>query len=237
MTDLSDLTDDLHALGRAAQPDLAADLFATRVVAALPAPAVPARPRVRRRVALAALTVLVALVATPPVRATVADWFGFGAVRVEPGREGPSGEPAVPEVEGGQSVEAAAGRVDFPVYVPAALGAPDGVEVSGDRRRVSMSWGSGDGTVRVDQLAATLDYAMVKQAPRLRFVTVAGRDVLWFPVAHRVAMLDPAGDPAGGFRVADHTLVVPLATSTLRVEGPLTLDQATELARSLRAVG
>lgn len=229
------LSDDLRALGRAAGPEVDADLFAGRVAGALPAPS-PRRPRVGRRVGLAALAVVVALVATPPVRATVAEWFGFGAVRVEPG-EAPRGEPAVPPVEGGSALSGAAGRTEFGLVAPRALGEPDGVEVGSDGRRASLSWGSGEATVRLDQYAGTPDYAVVKAAPRMRFVTVDGRDALWFPTAHRFALLDEAGDRAAGFRVADRTLVVPLADSTVRIEGRLTLAEAIDLARSLRPVG
>ena len=229
------LTDDLRTLGRAAQPDVDPDLFAARVVGALPRVAA-SRPRTGRRVALAVLAVLVALVATPPVRAAVAEWFGFGAVRVEPSGTPPPGEPEVPPVDGGLSLANGAALADFEVVAPAALGDPDGVEVAEDSNRVSMSWGSGDETVRVDQLAGTPDYAMVKTAPRLRFATVDGRDVLWFPTAHRVALVGEDGDPAAAFRVADRTMLVPLADSTLRLEGPLTYAEAADLARSLRPV-
>ena len=42
----------------------------------------------RRRIALVVAAVLLALLATPPVRAAVADWFGFGGVLVERGSPG-----------------------------------------------------------------------------------------------------------------------------------------------------
>jgi hypothetical protein len=236
MADLGALTDDLRTLGHASEPVVDADLLAARVVGALPAAPGTARPRVRRRVALAALAVLVALVATPPVRAAVAEWLGFGAVRVEPG-DAPTGRPDVPELGRGPSVAEAAQQAGFPLYVPTALGEPDGVEVADDGRRVSMSWGSGADTVRLDQLAGTLDFTVVKQAPRLQFATVDGSDVLWLPTAHRVALLDTDGEPAGSFRVADRTMLVPRGESTLRLEGPLTFAEAADLARSLQAVG
>jgi hypothetical protein len=231
------LTDDLRALGRAAQPDVDVDGLAARVVdaLALPGPA-PARPRVGRRVALVALAVLVAVVATPPVRATVAEWFGFGAVRVEPGGSPAPEPPDVPPVESSTSLEDAAARVDFPLVAPAVLGQPDGVETSDDGGRVSLSWSRGGRTVRLDQLAGTPDYAMVKTAPRLRFASVDGRDVLWFPTAHTVALLDADGAPTGEFRVADRTMLVPLPDSTVRLEGRLTFTEAADLARSLQPV-
>jgi hypothetical protein len=230
------LTDELRALGRAAQPDVDPGLLAARVVDALESPA-PSRPRTVRRVALAGLAVLVALLATPPVRATVAEWFGFGAVRVEPDGSPPPVAPDVPPVDGDLSLTDAAAGVDFDVVAPTALSAPDGVEVADDRGRVSMSWARGDGTVRLDQLAGTPDYAVVKTAPRLQFATVGGRDVLWFPTSHRVALLDADGDPAGAFRVADRTMLVPLPDSTVRIEGSLSFAEAADLAGSLAPVG
>ena len=84
---------------------------------------------------------LLALLATPPVRAAVADWFGFGGVRVEsvtPSHQRPVSrrQPRPPDV----SLAKAAAMVGFAVSVPEELGEPDGVEVSPDRRMVSMSW-------------------------------------------------------------------------------------------------
>jgi hypothetical protein len=134
MPELS-LADELRALGRAARPDVDPDGLAARVVGALPA-RVEARRRVGRRVALAALAVLVALVAAPPVRATVAEWFGFGAVRVEPGGPPTRQSPAVPPVTGPMSLADAAALADFQLVAPAALGEPDGTVSSDDGSRV-----------------------------------------------------------------------------------------------------
>lgn len=233
---MPDLTDELRTLGRTSAPAPDVDAFAARVTAALPHPAPqPVRAPVRRRVALALLALVVALVATPPVRATVAEWLGFGAVRVERGDE-PSGSPEVPAVSGGPSVAEAAAQATFPLLVPGALGEPDGVEVAAGGGRVSMTWGRGEQTVRLDQLTGGPDFAVVKQAPRLRFATVAGRDVLWLPTAHRVAMLDADGDPAGGFRAADRTMLVLADRSTLRLEGADSFAEAADLVRTLRPV-
>ena len=83
-----DLARDLAALGRAVDVPAPGAGLATAVLERLnDAPAArvsPAWPR-RRLVALAVGAVLLALLATPPVRAAVADWFGFGGVRVERG--------------------------------------------------------------------------------------------------------------------------------------------------------
>ncbi len=109
MSDLDRLTDDLARLGRALPtPPPSADL-ATAVmerVASLPTPASARVPWLRRladrgtrwqrRAAVAVVALLVALLATPPVRAAVADWFGFAGVIVERGPvgDGDAGPPA-----------------------------------------------------------------------------------------------------------------------------------------------
>ena len=91
----------------------------------------------------------------------------------EPGGE-PSGRAEVPSLTGGPSVTEAAVRATFPLLVPDALGEPDGVEVAAGGNRVSMTWGQGTDTVRLDQVAGSPDFAVIKQAPRLRFATVDG---------------------------------------------------------------
>ena len=233
---MPELTYELRALGRTSAPATDVDAFAARVLAALPAAGVrPVRAPVRRRVALALLALVVVLVATPPVRATVAEWLGFGVVRVERGDE-PSGRAEVPALTGGPPVAEAAAQATFPLLVPEVLGEPDGVEVAVGGDRVSMTWGRGEDTVRLDQLAGSPDFAVVKQAPRLRFATVGGREVLWLPSAHRLAMLDQSGEPSGEFRTADRTMLVLADGSTLRLEGADSFDEAAEWAGSLRPV-
>lgn len=237
---MADLSDDLRALGRSAVTASDTDTFTARVMAAVPTPGVT-RPSLRRRLAIAAVVVLLALVGTPPVRAAIADWFGFGGVKVEQDQSPPGDDddaaPPVVGGDGGPSVTEAATRVGFPLLLPEALGAPDGVEVSADRRVVSMSWELADRTLRVDQFDGTVDFTLVKQAPRLRFVSVDGQDALWFPLPHRLTLLGADGAPASRPRVAGHTLVLPGATTTFRLEGAgLRLARAVEIARSVEPV-
>src|SRR5262245_14812668 len=109
-----DLIRDLVALGRSVETPAPSERLVTTVlerVAALPAPtgaegwlrragrtvAERLEPP-RRRIALVVVAVLLALVATPPVRAAVADWFGFGAVRIERGSTPSESAPPPPEV-------------------------------------------------------------------------------------------------------------------------------------------
>jgi hypothetical protein len=204
-------------------------------VAALPTPAPPPPVWLRpRRVAAVVAAVLLALLATPPVRAAVADWFGFGAVRVETGRPGPTSAPPPPLVTQDRSLTEAAAAVDFPVWVPAELGVPDGVEVSPDRRRVSMSWSTAaDGVVRLDQFGAEVDYSVIKRTLDVDYTAVSGSDALWLERPHRLVLLEPDGSRRReSARLAGHTLVWLDDDSTLRLEGDLSLERAVEIAES-----
>ncbi len=187
----------------------------------------------RRRIALVVAAVLLALLATPPVRAAVADWFGFGGVLVEKGAPSSEAQPP-PEVVTGGSVTEAAATVDFTVSVPEALGAPDGVEVSPDRRMVSMSWSSGeDGVVRLDQFDGRFDFSVLKTAPGVHYAAVDGTDALWFEEPHEVVLLDPDGSRrTESARLAGHTLIWLDGVTTLRLEGDLSLERAVEIAES-----
>src|SRR5689334_3595577 len=100
MADLDLLVADLRTLGAAAPVPEPGPALADAVVARVrqvPVRRAPARRAGtswwagRRRVLVAAVAaVLVGLAAAPPVRAAVADWFGFGAVKVERGDRPPS---------------------------------------------------------------------------------------------------------------------------------------------------
>lgn len=226
---------ELRTLGRSNDvPGVDEDRMVARVEAALRA--APEPRGTGRRLALAALAVLVALVATPPVRAAVADWFGFSGVRVETGDpRGAASEP--PALRGGPEVAQAAAAVPFPLLVPTALGRPEGVQVAPDRRTVSMTWREQGRVVRLDQFDGTLDFAMAKTSPRVRYAAVAGADALWFREPHEVVLLDrDGGRRTETARLAGHTLIWPQGTTTLRLEGRLSLDRAVRLAESVRAV-
>ena len=141
----------------------------------------------------------------PPVRAAVGDLFGFGGVlvREEPG-PAPSTAPPPPGATSDLSLAEAADLVPFRPAVPTALGDPDGVEVSADRRVLSLTWATDDGPVRLDQIGARLDYTFAKSATGVRFVDVAGDFALWFrgrtrsSCSSRTAPRDarPPGSPA-----------------------------------------
>ncbi len=236
-----DLTRDLAALGRVVDVPAPGASLAVSVLERLPeappakAPATGAR---RRRIAIvvAVAAGLLALLATPPVRAAVSDWFGFGGVRVERGdTRAPTADPTPPAVSPGGSLEEAVAMARFTVSAPEALGAPDGVEVSDDRSAVSMSWNTDDeGVLRLDQYDARLDFSVLKVARDVRYAAVNDTDALWFEEPHEVALLEPDGTQVThSARLAGHTLIWMTGGVTLRLEGDVELRRAVEIAESV----
>ncbi len=232
------LVRELRLLGRstASAASTDAERMAAAVVASLPEPAEPwLTPR---RLALVVAALLVALVAMPPVRAAVADWLGFGGVRVELGVAEDGNAQPPPAVEGRSDVAEAASRVDFQVLLPEELGRPVGVEVSADGRVVSMTWTVDGSVVRLDQFDGTLDFAMAKQSPGVQYAAVGEVDALWFLEPHEVVVLDADGTRREeSARLAGHTLIWPHGSTTLRLEGDLELSEAVTVAGSARPVG
>jgi hypothetical protein len=237
------LVADLMALGRSVPTRPVDDAFVRRVATAVatgavgPVPRRTAAPSRRVQAAVAALVaVVVGALAVPPVRAAVADLFGFGGVlvREEPG-PAPSTAPPPPGVTSDLTLAEAADLVPFRPAVPAALGDPDGVEVSADRRVLSLTWETDDGPVRLDQIGARLDYAFAKSATGVEFVTVAGDFALWFPEPHEVVVLEPDGTARRETaRLAGHTLIWERGTVTMRLEGDLGKARAVAVAETVR---
>ncbi|MEV5530212.1 hypothetical protein [Streptomyces prunicolor] len=213
--------------------------------------------RMRRRALMAALCgLLTVLVLTPPVRAAVFDWFGFGGVEV---RYDPSAVPSAgAEVPGcGRSVTLAQARerAGFEPLVPDALGVPDAVTVTGEpqgRFLVSLCWREGGHTVRVDEYPARLDPGFVKtvrQPPEWLSLggTVSPDGVqdpaLWFARPHLLSfwLVDADGDRyTREERTAGPTLLwthevggVPGGDLTFRLEGVGSKGRAVEIAKSL----
>ena len=250
-----DVVRDLSALGRAIEPPLSANLRTAVMdrVAALPSPsrAGKGRSRVpprfgriadvvagvgsRRRIALVVAAVLVVLLATPPVRATVVDWFTFGGVMVEHGSPGQNSVPPPPEVPHDRALSEAATEAGFVVSAPVVLGAPDGVQLAADRQAVSMSWSTeADGVLRLDQFDRRLDFSLAKTAPHVFYASVGGSDALWFEEPHEVVLLEPDGTRrTESARLAGHTLIWLDGSTTLRLEGEVSLGRAVEIAESV----
>ncbi len=246
MSPYDDLVRDLEALGGSVQPPATPALRSSVLerVAELPTPTTRRTQRWwlvlaqvlrtgRRWIGALVLALLVGLAATPPVRATIADWFGFAGVKVEQGPDLGDDAPAPPEVEGDTSLQEAADAVGFAPLVPAELGAPEAVEVSADRRMVSLGWTTDAGPVRLDQFDGRLDFTIAKTSPGVVYAAVDGRDALWFDRPHEVVVLDERGNRREeSARLAGHTLIWPVGDLTMRLEGDLTLERAVEIAES-----
>ncbi|MFD7323771.1 hypothetical protein ACFV9D_22160 [Streptomyces sp. NPDC059875] len=264
MTD-DGLSDELRDLGRHLRvPDVDGETMAERVLAQLlaePAPApVPRRRwarasfvgvwfawlRGRWRALLAVLSgVLVVLVLTPPVRATVADWFGFGGVEVrfDP-RAHPDPGSVVPGCPDPVPLEEAGRRAGFVPLIPSALRPPDAVSVTGAAERgravISLCWyGDGDRTVRLDEFPARLDVGFGKQVQtHPEWVDLPdGEQGYWFAEPHllRFPMTDASGQEwTHSIRTAGPTLLWTrnAGALTLRLEGEPTLKEARRIAES-----
>lgn len=196
--------------------------------------------RARRRAFAAALAaLLIGLALTPPVRAAVAEWFGFGGVVVrEAPAPGPSTAPPPPGATSKLTLQQARDLIAFDPVVPSKLGPPDGVEVSRDRRVLSLSWtGGDDGPVRLDQFDGSLSPVMGKLAYGATTFTLAGTTYLWIERPHEVVVVDRDGrERTETARLAGSTLIWERGNTTLRLEADVSREGAVAIARSVRAV-
>ncbi|MGW5635191.1 hypothetical protein [Streptomyces sp. NPDC003832] len=278
--DGSGLPRELRALGRSLDrsgPDVA-ETMAERVLQQILAEGLPAPgaepsaagerlrrarawARARRRALTAALCggLLTVLVLTPPVRAVVLDWFGFGGVEV---RHDPSARPSasaeVPRCEraGSMSPGQAARRAGFEPVVPAALGAPDAVTVDAEpkgRFLVSLCWEEDGRVIRLDEFRARLDIGFtktVREQPEWIPLGSGGagggapdRQALWFARPHLLGfwLVDAEGSRfTREERTAGPTLLWTHGgggaeddSLTLRLEGVGSRARAVEIAESL----
>ena len=110
---------------------------------------------------VAVLALLVALLATPPVRAAVSDWFGFAGVIVARDPAAGRGRRTAPARGRGRD-DGRRGRRPGRFHsrcCPTSSATPSAVDVSADRVIVSMTWSTDDGPVRLDQFDGRLDCA------------------------------------------------------------------------------
>lgn len=245
MRESDDLIDELRDLGHSLTVPAPADQRgAVRARLVRPAPR-RSRLRVLLAAAVAALIASVALVA--PARAAVVEVIGdlLRVAGIEVRREPPTGSlPAdpspLPSARTADLVEAerAAG---FPVLVPQLLGPPEGVQLAdvdaaGRPRVVTLLYRGG--TVRFDQFAGNLDPLFRKTAPNARWVQLAGvpDGAIWLPEPHPLAYQGRDGRPhRESARLAGPTLIWDTTEAvTYRLEGLTTLEQAREVAQSVR---
>ncbi|MFE5713493.1 hypothetical protein ACFQ7J_22090 [Streptomyces sp. NPDC056501] len=248
------LPEELRELGRRLRvPDVDGESMAERVLAQLlaehvatPVPeplpvwrrwwaSVRGWARDRWRALAAGLTgVLIVLVLTPPVRAAVADWFGFGGVTVRydddpSGRGAPPGG-AVPGCADPVPLAEAGRLAGFEPLIPKALGAPDAVAVTGSAERgravISLCWRDGERTVRLDEFPARLDIGFAKEVTtRPEWVDLPdGAQGYWFAAPHLLTV--PMTDGAGG-----------VWTHEVRTAGPTLLWTRNGIALTFRLEG
>ncbi|CAM5401850.1 hypothetical protein GCM10010230_62290 [Streptomyces narbonensis] len=259
------LPEELRELGRRLRvPEVDGGSMAERVLAQLLAEHVPtpvpeppgpwrrrwsgvrAWVREKRRVLAAGLTgVLIVLVLTPPVRAAVAEWFGFGGVVVRYDPEGRTAPPggAVPGCPDPVPLADAGRRAGFEPVVPGALGPPDAVAVTGSAERgravISLCWRDGERTVRLDEFPARLDIGFAKEVrTQPEWVDLPdGAQGYWFAAPHLLAV--PMTDGTGGtwtheVRTAGPTLLWTRGGGalTFRLEGIPDREEARRAAES-----
>jgi hypothetical protein len=196
----------------------------------------------RRLVAAILAALLIGLALTPPVRAAVAEWLRIGGVLIKsappPVVPSASQEP-VPTAKG-VSLDRARAMVDFTLGVPDALGAPDHVSVSADRRVVSMEWGSGPDRIHLDQFDGRLSWVFVKRVwSQVTPTAVGGRDAAWIADTHEIVYTDRDGtERRAEARISGPCLVWERLTGsdtvTLRLEGDLSMERAVVIAESVR---
>jgi hypothetical protein len=249
MADLDSLEAELRALGHTLVVEPPADDLTERVLAALPPSRRRRSPRAwllarrRRIIAVIIAVVIVGLGLTPPVRAAVVEWLRIGGILIDTGPpvSGPSPTPQPPpRSDPTVSLAEAQAKVSFPIGVPDALGTPDRIAVSADRRVVSMDWGSGPNQLHLDQFDGDLSWIFLKKGRQPFEVTsVSGRDAVWFATAHEISYVDRGGrERTEQARIAGPCLIWerPVAGRrvTMRLEGDQPRDRAITVAESIR---
>ncbi len=250
MSESDELTAELRALGSTMITVTPSEDLVEQVLARLPAE--PPRHRSRGRwllarrrrlVALIVAVVIIGLGLTSPVRAAVIEWLRIGGVLVSTA-PAPSGGPpptADPVPTSGAAVTLAEAQalVSFPIGVPEDLGTPRRIQVSADRRVVSMDWEVDARPVRLDQFDGELSWIFIKRAAApFTIVAVIGRDAIWFPDPHEVAYVDADGvERTEQARIAGPCLVWERPTTagavTARLEGDVPQKRAIAIADSV----
>ncbi|MFI7061089.1 hypothetical protein ACIBL3_08920 [Kribbella sp. NPDC050124] len=218
------LDDELRALGQSAVVPPVDDGLTAAVLTRVADMPIRRSLRDRWRTFLALFLVLVAgAVATPPVRATVAEWLNIGGVRAQPVASAPTSAPTLPSVTGQLSLAEAQRIAGFKPGVPAELGAPAGVEASPGF--VAVGWTG----VRLEQFRAEVSPLYVKKYySSLQEVTELNG--YWFDGPHELVLEEATGTERR-VRVAGPTLVWVDSGVTFRLEGVADKERAIRLAQ------
>jgi hypothetical protein len=201
------------------------------------------------QVAVALGAALIAIVmAVPPARSAILDWFGFGSVRIV--REEPQPSRFGSGLALGEPVTLAQARrpAGFTPVVPAAVGPPDAVYVS--RGRVDFVYRPRPGLPRsgttgvgllVTQfraVATPLIEKTVGGGSRVERARVGGDPAFFISGAEHGFAYQPERSSYGAFeeqRLAGNTLVVDRRDGLLlRLEGELSRAEAVRIAASAR---
>jgi hypothetical protein len=200
------------------------------VRARLVAPAV--RPRIgwRRWAAAVVIAFVTAFAVSPAVRAAVVDLLSFAGISFSQETPPPVGDAPLP---GERTVDLATaqGLAEFEILVPVALGPPEEVRVS--ERVVSLVYQG----ARLDEFDGRIGQAFEK------FVAMSGGsrvrvgafDGIWIPGPHEVLYVDRSGAwRSETARLSAQTLIWQQGDVTFRLEGDFTVDQALEIAATVR---
>src|SRR5918993_3978470 len=238
---MPDLPTELRALGRQLDvppaPALPAAARARLAAGPAPRPARPPRRPVLRYALVVLLAVLTALLAVPPVRAAVFDFFRIGgvSVRSEPGPPVPP-TPALTSRPVAYLAEAER-LTGLRVRAPFALGPPDSVQVIEDRV-VSARWVPtlDRPEVRLDAFGGSPEPLFEKY---LRFrhaeeVAVGRLTGYYIAFPHEVVYIDPGGTQrTASARLAESTLIWVRGSTTYRLEADLPADRLAALAAAV----
>jgi hypothetical protein len=205
------------------------------------------RPLLRRRallVAIAAVAVVAvgAVLAVPPARSAILDFFGIGSAEIRLVDE-------LPEVDVGRPLDLGERRSldEVREQTPGLLeprgsevGAPDALFVANDVRDtpVTMVWGDPDKPrLLLTQVRGSFHFEKLVQSglSALTLTEVNGEDAIWIEgEPHYVFYEGEFGGASLPGRLAKNTLVWSRGPVTLRLEGDLTKDEAERIARTVR---
>jgi len=196
----------------------------------------PSKARAVMATALALLLALaLAFAVSPEVRAGVSNFLKFAGIEFNSDPPPPLPTPTtttsvMPSLLPGEHVVTLdQARQKFPVIVPKRLGTPKEVHVSD--RVVSLLYNN----ARVDEFSGTISVIMTKfaQTDQLEQVEVNGVDGYWVNSPHEVIYEDAKQHPwTEAPRLAGRTLIWQVGTTTLRLEGDFTKEQALAIAEA-----
>jgi hypothetical protein len=244
---VSEVEHALVALGRELAVPEPPDV-APRVLGALEAPSQRSRPRLRVAVVVAAVLVagVLAALAVPEARSALARFFHIGTVRIEVVDELPSVAPEPPELDLGaalgERVSLAEARRRSGDALLELEQEPDAVYV-GPRDSVWFVYGAPGGvrllvaqTSRLSIDEGFILKKLVAAGTAVEGTTVRGRPAYFLSgEPHEILLVDEHGVPAlETIRLARDVLLWEEGGRTLRLEGDFSLDEAVEIAESLR---